>query len=69
MKSNLFVNNFNTRIKENINRIKKLPRLKGVKKIIYPGQNKYYRFKKNINSKIKINKNIIKDLESLISKI
>ena len=69
MKSNLFVNNFNDRIKENINRIKKLPRLKGVKKIIYPGQNKYYRFKKNINSKIKINKNIIKDLESLISKI
>ena len=69
MKSNLFVNNFNDRIKENISRIKKLPRLKGVKKIIYPGQNKYYRFKKNINSKIKINKNIIKDLESLISKI
>ena len=35
MKSNLFVKNYNSRIKENINRIKKLPKLKGVKKKYY----------------------------------
>ena len=68
MKSNLFVKNFNSRIKENINRIKKLPKLKGVKKILYPGQNKYMRYKKNIKTKIKINENIKKDIEFLISK-
>ena len=39
MKPNLFVNNFNSRIKENIKRIKRLPKLKGVKEIMYPGQN------------------------------
>jgi len=68
MKSGLFVNNFNKRIKENINTVKKLPKLKGIKRIVHPGENKFYRFKKNIKSKIKINKNIIKDLETLTSK-
>ena len=68
MKSNLFVSNFNSRIKENISRIRKLPKLKGIKKIIYPGQNKYMRYKKNIKKKIKINENIKKDIEILISK-
>ncbi len=69
MKSNLFVKNYNSRIKENINRIKKLPKLKGVKKILYPGQNKYMRYKKNIKSEIKINENIKKDIEILMGKI
>tara|TARA_B100002052_G_scaffold290875_1_gene310073 strand:+ start:151 stop:1161 length:1011 start_codon:yes stop_codon:yes gene_type:complete len=68
MKSNLFVKNYNSRIKENINRIKKLPKLKGVKKILYPGQNKYMRYKKNIKAEIKINENIKKDIEILIGK-
>ena len=48
-KSNLFVNNFKKKIKKNIKTIKKLPKIKGVKEIMYPGQNKYNRFK--INSK------------------
>jgi len=69
MKSNLFAKNFNSQIKENINRIKKLPKLKGVKKIVYPGQNKYMRYKKNIRAEIKINKNIKKDIEILTGKI
>jgi len=65
MKANLFVNNYNKRIKENIRRIKKLPKLKGVKEILYPGQNKYKRLKYNLKKEIEINKNIQKDLKEL----
>ena len=66
MKSNLFVGNYNQRIIENIKRIKRLPKLKGVKEILYPGQNKQRRYKKNINKKINIPKNIAEDLKKLI---
>ena len=66
MKSNLFVGNYNQRIIENIKRIKRLPKLKGVKEILYPGQNKQRRYKKNINNKINIPKNIAEDLKKLI---
>jgi len=65
IKANIFVNNFNIRIKENIKRIKKLPKLKGVKEILYPGQNKYKRFKYNLKKEIQINKNIQIDLKEL----
>ncbi len=65
MKSNIFVKNFNQRIKENIKRIKKLPKLKGVKEILYPGQNKFKRFKYNSKKEIKIDENIKKDLRVL----
>merc|ERR1711965_562235 len=34
-KTNLFVNNFNNRIKNNIRTIKRLPKIKGIKEIIY----------------------------------
>ena len=64
-KTNLFVKNYNTRIKENINRIKRLPKIKGVKEIMYPGQNKFKRFKMNLKKEIKIAENIKKDLEIL----
>ena len=64
-KTNLFVKNYNTRIKENINRIKRLPKIKGVKEIMYPGQNKFKRFKMNLKKEIKIVENIKKDLEIL----
>ena len=66
IKPNLFVGNYNQRIKENIKRIKKLPRIKGVKEILYPGQNKSRRYKKNINKEIKIPPNVAKDLKKLI---
>ena len=59
-KTNLFVNNFNNRIKNNIKTIKRLPRIKGIKEIMYPGQNKYKRFKMNSKKEINIT-NIIKD--------
>ncbi len=65
MKSNLFVGNYNQRIIENIKRIKKLPKIKGVKEILYPGQNKQKRYKQNHNKKIKIPVNIAEDLKKL----
>jgi LDH2 family malate/lactate/ureidoglycolate dehydrogenase len=67
MKSNLFVGNYNKKIRENIKRIKKLPRIKGVKEILYPGQSKYSRYKKNLKKKIQISKKIIEDLKILNS--
>ena len=67
MKSNIFVGNYNQRIKENIKRIKRLPKIKGIKEILYPGQNKYNRYKKNFNKKIQIPWDVRKDLELLIS--
>ena len=64
-KTNLFVKNYNTRIKDNIKRIKRLPKIKGVKEIMYPGQNKYKRFKMNLKKEIEISSIIKKDLEIL----
>ena len=67
MKPNLFVgNSFNKRIKDNIKTIKKLPKIKGVKEILYPGQNKFNRYKNNLKKEIKISKNMAKDLNGLL---
>ncbi len=65
MKPNLFVGNYSERIKENIKRIKRLPKIKGVKEILYPGQSKQKRYKKNLNKKINIAANIAEDLKKL----
>ena len=65
-KANLFQKNYTQRIKENIKTIKKLPRIKGVKEIMYPGQNKYIRYKNNLKKEILLPDIIRKDLESLI---
>jgi LDH2 family malate/lactate/ureidoglycolate dehydrogenase len=64
-KTNLFVNNFNNRIKNNIRTIKKLPKIKGIKEIMYPGQNKYKRFKMNSKKEINITNVIKEDLKIL----
>jgi len=61
----LFQKNYNQRIKDNIKTIKKLPKIKGIKEIMYPGQNKFYRYKNNLNKKISISDLIKKDLEDL----
>ena len=66
-KTNLFQKNFNERIKDNIKTIKKLPKIKGVKEIMYPGQNKFIRYKKNSQNKISIPDIVKKDLKDLIS--
>ena len=66
IKPNLFVGNaFNKRIKDNIQTIKKLPKIKGVKEILYPGQNKFNRLKSNLKKEISISKTVLKDLEYL----
>ena len=65
IKPNLFVGNYNQRIKENIKRIKKLPKIKGVKEILYPGQRKSRRYKINLKKVINVPKNILKDLKKL----
>jgi LDH2 family malate/lactate/ureidoglycolate dehydrogenase len=67
-KANLFQKNYNQRIKDNIKTIKKLPKIKGVKEIMYPGQNKFNRYKQNIKKEISIPDIIKKDLEFLINK-
>ena len=67
MKTNLFVNNYNERIKENLKRIKKLPKIKGIKEIVYPGQNKFFRYKKNIKKEINIPKNIKEEIDILLN--
>ena len=65
IKPNLFVGNYNQRIKENIKRIKRLPKIKGVKEILYPGQSKSRRYKINLKKVINVPKNILKDLKKL----
>ena len=64
-KTNLFVKDYNNRIKDNIKKVKRLPKVKGVKEIMYPGQNKYKRYKMNLNKEIKISKIIREELEIL----
>jgi Malate/L-lactate dehydrogenases len=64
-KTNLFVKDYSSRIKNNIKTIKKLPKIKGVKKIMYPGENKFKRFKMNSKKDIKISETIKKDLKIL----
>ena len=67
LRPDLFVgNSFTKRIKDNIKTIKKLPRIKGIKEILYPGQNKYNRYKDNLKKEIKITKNVLEDLNSLM---
>ena len=66
-KPNLFVNDYYKRIRENIRIIKKLPKIKGVKEILYPGQNKYRRFIINKKKEITIPNNIKNDLKLLLS--
>ena len=61
----IFQKNYNQRIKDNIKTIKKLPKIKGVKEIMYPGQNKFNRYKQNLKKEITITEIIKKDLEYL----
>ena len=64
-KTNLFQKNYNQRIKENIKIIKRLPKIKGVKTILYPGENKFNRYKNNFKKEIFINEIVKNDLEKL----
>jgi LDH2 family malate/lactate/ureidoglycolate dehydrogenase len=66
-KSNLFQKNFVKRIKDNIRIIKKLPKLKGIKKILYPGESKFLRHKNNLKKNISIKKNVLIDIKELLA--
>ena len=64
-KANLFQKDYNKRIKENIKIIKKLPKVKGIKEILYPGQNKFNRYKQNLKKNIVISKTTMNDIKIL----
>ena len=66
MKPNLFINNYNKRIKENIKKVKSLSKIKNGNDIFFPGQNKFKRLRQNSNKKIKIPSNILKDINILL---
>ena len=66
-KADLFVKNFKKRIKDNIKIVKKLPKIKGHKKILYPGENKFQKFKIRSKKEIIIPNNLLKDLKFLLS--
>ena len=66
LKSNLFVKNFMKEIKNNINIIKKLPKIKGVKEILYPGENKFYRYKRNVKKNILLDQKTKNDIKNLL---
>ena len=57
--------NYIKRIKKNINLIKKLPKVKGVKEILYPGEGMNRRYKRNLKKGIVIQKNILEDIKRL----
>tara|TARA_B100000965_G_C19489608_1_gene712391 strand:- start:691 stop:1140 length:450 start_codon:yes stop_codon:yes gene_type:complete len=66
LKPGLFVGkNYINRIKKNIKSIKKLPKIKGVKEILYPGQGMSIRYKKNLKKGIVIQKNILEEIKKL----
>ena len=64
-KTNLFVKDYGSRIKDNIKKVKRLPKMKGINEIMYPGQNRYKRYKMNKNKEIKISKLIKKEMDIL----
>ncbi len=68
-KPNLFVKNYNQRIKENIKIIKRLPKIKGIKEISYPGENKFKRFQANLRKDIYISRDVDADIRILKSKV
>ena len=66
IKSNIFIKDYKKRIKTNIFRVKRLPKLKGVKKILYPGQNKFLRYKINKNKNINLSKSLKNEIQRLL---
>ena len=65
-KANLFVKDFSKRILNNIKKVKKLPKIKGVREIMYPGQSKYQRYKENKKKDINLPKKIYDELQNLL---
>ena len=66
IKSNIFTKDYKKRIKKNILRVKRLPKLKGVKEILYPGQNKFLRYNINKNKSINLSTNLKNEIQRLL---
>ncbi len=57
--------NFIKEIRKNIKQVKKLPKAKGFKSILYPGERKNKTYRKNLNKDIFIPNKILKEIEKL----
>jgi Malate/L-lactate dehydrogenases len=58
-------NNFIKEIKKNIKLVKRLPKAKGFKSILYPGERKNNTYKKNLNKDISIPSKILSEMNEL----
>ena len=58
-------NNFIKEMEKNIKLVKKLPKAKGFKSILYPGERKNKLYKKNLNKDISINSKILNEVDKL----
>ena len=58
-------NNFIKEMKKNIKLVKRLPKAKGFKSILYPGERKNKTYKKNLNKDISIPSKILKEMDKL----
>ena len=66
IKPSIFIGkNYLSQIKKNIKTVKRLPKSKNIKKILYPGEKKYINYKKNSKRGIEIPKNILKEINKL----
>ena len=66
IKPGIFVGkNYLLQIKKNLKAVKRLPKSNKIKEIIYPGENKYANYKKNLKRGIEIPNNILKEINKL----
>ena len=66
IKPSIFIGkNYLSQIKKNLKSIKTLPKSNKVKEILYPGENKYANYKKNLKKGIEVPNNILKDINKL----
>jgi len=57
--------NFLKEMKKNISRVKKLPKAKGFKAILYPGERKYKLYRNNLNKDISIPSKVLNEIKKL----
>mgnify|MGYP001245228765 FL=1 len=57
--------NFMKEMKKNIKLVKKLPKAKGFSSILYPGERKNKKYKKNLNKDISIPSKILREMDKL----
>ena len=66
IKPGIFVGkNYLSQIKKNLKAVKRLPKSNKIKEILYPGENKYVNYKKNLKQGIEIQKNILEEINKL----